>query len=108
MIEARVANQRSGGQAEQPRANHAAAPPDLRDLGQIQVVLIELGTMQRRGFGVDILRLLARIGVVEDVQTLRVSRHDSVLNAAYAETGALWPAMQVALIGRAGVFGPTR
>ena len=51
---AEVGSSRSarGGQVEQPRADHAAAPPDLGDLGDVDLVAIELGMAQRRRLGV--------------------------------------------------------
>ena len=45
---------RRRGQVEQPGADHAAAPPDLGDLGQVEVVLVVLGVLQRRRLGVGL------------------------------------------------------
>ena len=44
--------QRRGGEIEQPGGDDAAAPPDFRDVGEIEVVLIVLRIAERRGFGV--------------------------------------------------------
>ena len=46
--------QRRRGQVEQPGADHAAAPPDLGDLGDVEVVLVVLGVLERRGLGVGL------------------------------------------------------
>ena len=42
-----------GRQVEQPGCDHAAAPPDFGDVGQVQIVLVELRIAQRRRLGVD-------------------------------------------------------
>ena len=54
---------RRRGQVEQPGADHAAAPPDLGDLGQVEVVLVVLGLLERRGLGVGLALDLAGVGV---------------------------------------------
>src|ERR671911_308609 len=35
-----IFNQRRGGQIEQPRSDHAAAPPDFRDVGEVEVISV--------------------------------------------------------------------
>ena len=54
LVEVRDCAQRRGGQVEQPGADHAAAPPHLGDLGEVDVVLVVLGVSQRRGLGVGL------------------------------------------------------
>ncbi len=41
-----------GGEVQQPGADHAAAAPDFRDLGQVQIVLVVLRVAHRRRLGV--------------------------------------------------------
>src|SRR5262249_16859056 len=48
--ERRIGEERAGGEVEQPRRDHAPAPPDLGDLGKVEVVLVELRVAQRGGF----------------------------------------------------------
>ena len=72
--------QRRGGQVEQPGADHAAPPPDLGDLRDVEVVLVVLGMLERRRLGVGLALHLAGVGVVEDVQALGVGGHDAVLD----------------------------
>ena len=49
-----------GRQVEQPRGDDAPAPPDLGDIGQVQVVLVELRMPKRRGLGIHVLLLACR------------------------------------------------
>ena len=67
-----------------------------------------LGVAQRRGFGIDGPLLLAGVGVMEDVQPLRVGGHDAVLDAVVDHldevAGAARPAVQVAVFGGAAAF----
>ena len=59
--ETRPANSESSGsstkrgcrQVQQPRGDHAAAPPHFGDVAQIEIVLVVLGIAQRRRLGVD-------------------------------------------------------
>ena len=91
-------------QVEEPRGDHAAAAPDLGDVGQVQVVLVVLGMAQRRRLGVDGPLRLADVGVLQDVQALGVGGHDPVLDAVVDHldevAGAGRPAVQVAVLGR--------
>ena len=101
----------TGGQVQQPRGDDAAAPPDLGDVGQVQVVLVVLGVAQRRGFGIDGALLLAGVGVAEDIQPLRVGGHDAVLDAVVDHLDevarAARTAVQVAVLGGAAYLLPT-
>src|SRR4029453_8591134 len=58
---------------------------------------------QRRRFGIDLMFLLAYVGGSQDTQALGVGGHDAVLNAVMNHLdevpGAVWPAMQIALLG---------
>ena len=96
---------RRRGQVEQPGADHAAAAPDLGDLGQVEVVLVVLGLLERRGLGVGLALDLAGVGVLEDVEPLGVGGHDPVLDPVvdhlHEVAGAVRAAVQVAVLGRA-------
>src|SRR3954451_25273051 len=59
--------QRRRGQVEQPGADDAAAPPDLRHLRQVEVVLVVLGMVEGCRLGVGFAADLAGVGVLEDV-----------------------------------------
>ena len=102
-----VASFDQGGcrQVKQPRGDHAAAPPHLRDVTQIEVVLVVLGVAQGRRFGVDLVGSLADVGAAQDAQPLGVGGHDAVLDAVVHHldevAGAVGPAVQVALLGGA-------
>ena len=48
--------------SKQPGSNHAAPPPHLGDVGQVEVVLVVFGIAQRSRLGVDLMGLLADIG----------------------------------------------
>lgn len=101
-----VAGQRSRYQVQQPRTDHAAAPPDLGDLGEIQVVLVKLGTAQRRCFGIGFARVFAGVGMAQNVQAFGIRGHhavfDTVVNHLHKVPRALRAAMQEALIRGAG------
>ena len=104
--------QRRRGQVEQPGADHAAAPPDLGDLGQVEVVLVVLGVVERRRLGVGLALDLAGVGVLEDVQALGVGGHhpvlDPVVDHLHEVAGAVGAAVEVALLGGRGVAGAAR
>ena len=97
--------QRLRGQVEQPRGDHRAAPPELGDGGDVEVVLVEVGVAQRRRLGVGLLRVQADVRVLEDVEALGVRLHQPVLDAvvdhlhevARARRAAVQPAL---LLGR--------
>src|SRR4029450_7426295 len=76
-----ILGERLGGQVEQPRRDEPAAPPELGALREIELVLVVLGIAQRRGLGVDVAVPFARVCLVEDVEALRVRRHEPVLDA---------------------------
>ena len=92
-------------QVEQPRGDHAAAPPHLGDVAQVEVVLVVLGVAQRRRFRVDLVESLADVGAAQDAQALGVGGHDAVFDAVVDHLdevpGPRWPAVQVALLGGA-------
>jgi len=69
------------GEIQQPGADDAAATPDLGDFGHIDVVLVQVGMAQRRGLCIGLALHLAGVGIFDDVQTLRIGRHDSVFDA---------------------------
>ncbi len=54
-IKCRILGQRHGGQIEQPGTDHAAAPPDFGDVGEVQVVLLIFGK-----FGLFALRKISK------------------------------------------------
>src|SRR6266550_4322274 len=65
-----------------------------------------LGVTQRRGFSISCdVALLADVGLAQDSQPLRISGHYSVLHSVVHHldevAGAIWPAVQVALLGGA-------
>ena len=101
----RVRSQRGGRQVQQPRGDHAAAPPDLGHVGQIEVVLVMLRIAQRRRFGVGFALLFADVGGLQNAQALGVGGHDAVLDAVVDHldemAGAVRTAMQIALFGGA-------
>ena len=51
---------RRRGQVEQPGRDDAAAPPQLGDVGEVEVVLVVLGVAQRRRLGVVLVRAPCR------------------------------------------------
>jgi len=104
ICERRVLRKGSRRQVEQPRADHAAAAPDLGDIREIEVV-IEIVIHARRGFRVHLVRAGVDIGVGQDVETLAKGRHDPVLDPVVDHfdevPGARGAAVDVAQLGRA-------
>ena len=104
----RILDQCRRGKIEQPRSDHAAASPDLRDVGEVEIVLIVLGIAQRRRFGIDDAGFLADVGGFEDAQPLGIGRHHAVFDAVMHHldemAGAVRSAMQIALLGCAVPF----
>ena len=100
-----VFEQRRGRQVEQPGRDDAAAPPDFGDVGQVEVVLVMLrdcaAAWSRRRSSCACLPTLA----CQDVQALGVGRHEAVLDAVVHHfdevAGAVGPAVQIAVFGRA-------
>ena len=111
-LEVAVLDHRLCRQVEEPRGDDAAAAPQLRDRGQVQVVLVELGLTQWAGLRIHGARGKAGVSMVEEVEAFRVSRHDPVLDAVVdhldevARAGR--PAMEVALLGRGGLAAAAR
>src|SRR5262245_9028346 len=112
LAQLRTLRERSRAQVEQPRRDHAAAPPHLGDLARVAIVLVVLGMPQRSRLGVDVAMLLAGVRVVQDVEPLGVRGHEAVLDAVvhhlHEVPGAVRTAVQVPLIGRALARPPWR
>src|SRR6185312_9035907 len=91
-----------------PGCDHATAPPELGDIAQIEVVLIVLGVAERRRFGVDLVQMLADVGIFEDSHTFGVRGHDAVLDSVvhhfYEMAGAVLTTVEIALFGGATEF----
>ena len=88
--QARALGEGRGGEVEQPRGDHAAAPPELRDLGERQGVALACGD------------LLAG-GAVQQIEALGVGLHQAVLDAVvdhlHEVAGAGRAAVEEALLG---------
>ena len=105
----RIGHQRLGGEVEQPRADHAAAAPDLGHLRHVDVELVVLRLAHRRRLGVGGVLLLADVGVLEDVEAFGERGHHSVLDAVvhhlHEVAGAVRAAVQEAVLGVRRVAG---
>src|ERR1039457_5234442 len=103
--------ERVGGQVDQPRPDDRAAPPDLGDLGHVDVVLVVPGVAQGSGLRVGGLDArLADVGVLNDGQALGDRGHHPVLDAVvdhfHEVPGAIRPAVQIAIRSRPRGPGP--
>ena len=107
-VESWLIEKRNSGQVEKPRRDNAAAPPDFRDVREIEVILIVLWIAQGSGFRVGLAMRFAGVGVLENVQALRVGRHQTVLDAVVNHldemAGAGGAAVKIALFGGATYF----
>ena len=92
--------ERDGRQVEQPGRDDAAAPPDLGDRGDVDVVHVELRIARAAPSRRRRRAAACRRCVLEDVQPLGVRRHQPVLDAVvhhlHEVPGAVRPAVQVA------------
>ena len=93
--ERRILGQRHRRQIEQPRTDHAAAPPDFRDVGQVQIVA-------------DFFRQVFAGRVLENVEALGIGLHHAVLDAVvhhlHEVPGAGGAAVDVAVFRGAAHF----
>ena len=109
VVEIGRAGEGIGDQVDEPRADDRAAAPYLGHLSHVDVVLVGLGVSQWRGLGVDLLTAFARIGVLDDAQSLGDGRHHPVLHAVVDHLdevpGAVRAAVQIALGRRAVACG---
>ena len=98
----------NGGQVEEPRRDDAAAAPHFRDVGEIEVILIVLRIAQGRSLSVGFAMRFAGIGVLENVQAFRISRHqtvfDAVVNHLDKMAGAGGAAVEITFFGRSAYF----
>src|ERR1700691_334929 len=105
VVQVRRLGERGGGQVDKPGADHRATPPHLGHIAHVDRVLVELGVTQRRGLRVDLLLVLADVGALDDGQALGDRGHHAVLDAVVHHLdevpGAVRPAVQVPLLGRA-------
>ena len=87
------------------RSDHAAAAPDLGDLGEVDVVLVALGWRSGVVSASASCSCSPDVGVLQDVQALGVGGHEAVLDAVvdhlHEVAGAVRAAVQVALLGGA-------
>ena len=112
LLEARRLHERLRGEVEQPGADHAPSPPDLGDLGRVDLVLVQLGVLERGRLGVHLVLPLSHVGVRDDVQPLGIGGHDPVLDAVvhhlHEVAGTVRPAVVVAVLGLAGIARAAR
>ena len=91
-----------GRQVEEPRRDDAPAPPDLGDVGKVQVVLVVLGVAERRRLGVDRVISLSDVRGAEDAEPFGVGSHepvfDSVVDHLDEVARPVRPAVEVAVL----------
>src|SRR5215468_2353904 len=104
-----------GGRREiqQPRRDHTAASPHLRNVREIEFVLVVFGVAQWRRLSVDLMLLFAHVGGTQHTEPLGVGGHDAVLDAIVYHfdevAGALWSAIEITLLGgTSNLFTPRR
>src|SRR5664280_2973406 len=92
-----------GGQVEEPGGHDATPPPDLGDVGQVEVVLVVLGVAQRSRLRVFFMRRVPETCVLQDVQTLAIRGHervfDAVVNHLDEMARARRAAVEIAVLG---------
>src|SRR4029453_11180546 len=75
-----IVEERPGGQVDEPGPDHGAPAPELDDLGEVELVLELPGVAHRGGLGVVLLGGEPDAGRGEDVESLGVGGHQSVLD----------------------------
>src|SRR5438876_679017 len=107
-FESWLIEKRNSSQVEKPRCDYAAAAPDFRNICEVEIILIVLRIAQGSGFCVGVAMGFAGVGVLENVQALRVGRHQTVLDAVVNHldemAGAGGAAVKIALFGCATYF----
>src|SRR6266511_1771488 len=98
-LEARVRGERRRGEVEQPGGDDAAAPPQLRDLGEIQVVP-------------ELLPDALAARPAQEVEALGVGLHEPVLDAVvdhlHEVARAVRAAVEIAVLSAAGAGAARR
>src|SRR5258708_31992419 len=88
------------------------SPPHFGGVGERKVVSIILRIAERRCLCIDFASSASRVGVLEDVESLRIGGHQGILDAVvhhfHEVPGARWAAMQVALFRGSRDFLPAR
>src|SRR5207247_7733261 len=67
--ESRIRDQGGRREIQQPRRDHTAAHPHLRDVREIELVLVVFGVAQGRRLSVDLVFLLAHVGGPQHAQS---------------------------------------
>src|SRR5262252_3444634 len=110
--ESRIRDEGGRREIQQPRRDHTAASPHLRNVREIELVLVVFGVAQWRRLSIDLVLVFADVGGTQHAQPLGVVGHDAVLDAVVYHfdevAGAIWPAMQITLLGGASNFFPPR
>src|SRR5262249_34453267 len=105
LCEGGVFHEGGRGQVEKPGGDDAAAPPDLCDVADIELVLVVFGIAQGGRLGVDVAHMFADVSTLEDTKAFGVGGHDAVFDAVvdhFDEVArAVGPAMEIALLGGA-------
>src|SRR5215471_21144375 len=66
---------------QQPRRDDTTAPPHLRDVREIELVLVVFGVTQWRRLSVDRVLLFTDVGSTQHAEPLGVGGHDAILDA---------------------------
>src|SRR5262249_18191640 len=111
--QSRIHDEDGRREIQQPRRDHTAASPHLRDVREIEFVLVVFGVAQWRCLSIDRVLVCADIGGTQHAQPLGVGGHDAVLDAVVHHfdemAGAIGSAVQVTLLsGASNLFPPRR
>src|SRR2546421_11707099 len=102
MVESGVLEQGTGRKVQEPGTDDTATTPQFSDIWDVQIVLVVLWVAQWCCFGINLLLVFANIGVTQDIQSLGISRHDTVLNTVVNHfdevTSTVRPTVQIALL----------
>src|SRR5262249_16325899 len=68
VLQGRIGRERGRREIEEPGGDDAAAPPDLGDVAEVEVILVVLVVAERRGLRVDGALGLAGVGRAQDAE----------------------------------------
>src|SRR5215470_18418009 len=92
--QSRIRDEGGRREIQQPRRDYTAASPHLRNVREIEFVLVVFGVAQWRRLSIDRVLVFADVGGTQHAQPLSVGGHDAVLDAVVYHfdevAGTIW------------------
>src|SRR6185369_7017611 len=104
--------QRNRRQIEQPRGDHTSAPPNFRDVREVEIVLEMFRILEWRRLRIRCSLVLTDIRTMKHVQSFRVRGHQSVFDAVVNHLHEMscpgWPTVKIAFARSARIAVTSR